>query len=103
MKIENALNLVSVRLEKADRGQLKTIYQKLNALRDEIKRGPMRKVFEACGGHGVDVPAPPMGPLFRFLQLKATISGRLVEENDDKSYKKSCAYYERAIQLAEES
>lgn len=105
MRIETKLSLLSDRLnrENLDREQLTKLLARFEVLEDEIKEGPMLKVFQACGGAGVDVPPPPSATYLQFLRLKGALFGRLVESFGDCAYNTSLDIYAKSIQLAEET
>ena len=61
------------------------------------------KVFQACGGTGIDVPTPPTAPILEYLRLIGAVYSKLVEKASDDPYVKSCKVYSQAIQIAEKS
>lgn len=105
MRIKMKLGFLSEKSmrEGLNREQLIKILERFDVLEDEIKEGPMLKVFQACGGAGVDVPPPPSSTFLQFLRMKAALKGRLVESFGDAAYNTSLDIYAESIHLAEES
>ena len=68
---------------------------------DQIRRGPMQSLFEACGGSPlVEVPVPPSGPQIRALELRAVASAAVAGRRRDAAYCRAEESYQEAIQMA---
>eukprot|EP00957_Ditylum_brightwellii_P164181 12500265-Ditylum_brightwellii.AAC.2 len=112
-----------VELRTLERKHLMSIDAELNKLRDptknksakifiamirkiqkKIQKGPMSKVYEACGGSlHVDVPPPPSKPLIRALQLMAKVHCSKIGKTNDDDYKKAVSSFEEAIAICDSS
>ena len=105
MQVKKKLSFLSnsVNREGLDEEQLRNIIVRLNVLEVEIEQGPMLKVYQACGGVGLDAPSPTYTSFILFLRLKATVFGKLVNKSGDESYIKSLGTYKHGIDLAKQT
>lgn len=72
---------------------------RLEAFEAEIELSPMLKVFQACGGAGVDAPSPPSAHFTQSLCLKGAVYGKLVEKSGNKAYTVAIDTYVQAIKV----
>jgi len=86
-----------------DAGKLEKVVDKIVRLENDLKMGPMMKVYEACAGQDVDVKPPPVDSLIKLKMLYAMYAGKLVRESRDNWYGKASKAYDEAIRLADAS
>lgn len=84
-----------------DRNKLKVVLQQLEQLGKDVRSGPMRKVFEACGGKDVHTSQPPTRPTLQLMRLRALCLAKLVEETGDTSYNDAVQVCKEAIVYAD--
>eukprot|EP00804_Cyclotella_cryptica_P021863 CCRYP_000836-RA/>CCRYP_000836-RA protein AED:0.40 eAED:0.12 QI:0/0/0/0.5/1/1/6/0/1669 len=105
MKVDIKLSLLSSSFERAglNHKALEKLLVRLEALEAEIALSPMLKVFQACGGAGVDAPTPPIAHYIESLRLKGAVYGKLVEQSGDKAYTTAMDTYTQAIKVAHDT
>ena len=102
IRIETRLRKYSsIVKDSSDEGRLKIVMENLKQIEEEIDNGPIRRVFEACGGKGVDVTLPPSGPRLQLMRLKGLCSSKLVQESCDSFYNDAMIMYEKSIKDAD--
>lgn len=76
----------------------------LEKLENQIKRSPMKAVWEASAGNSeIEVAKPPSMQHITIIELLAVAHSSKVQALDDSNYKQAVGHYERGIQLATES
>lgn len=102
MVVDKALLAISQRLEDIN-STISTI-AKLTKLESLIRKSPMNRVFEACGGvDSVEATPPPSAQLIRCLELRGALFGKIAERYDDENFVQSKAAYNAAIEVATNS
>lgn len=101
MMVNQALLILSKRVERTwdDR-----TVNKLRELEREIRKSPMRRVFEACrGAVAMDTSPPPSAPLIRCIELQGIVFCARISAYNDDNFQKARATYEEAIAIADAS
>ncbi|CAB9524124.1 expressed unknown protein [Seminavis robusta] len=76
----------------------------LNKLEDMIRKSPMNRVFQACGGSNlVESVAPPTKPLIRCFQLRALVYDHWATHFDDDNFRGAKKAYLEAMKIADGS
>ncbi len=100
MKVERSLHMIAARIESLDA----KVKKALRGIEEEIGRGPMKKVFEACGANiDVELPSPPTRPMIQLMKLMAQWDQLHIKAANDKAYVKTVGKYYKVINLCDAS
>ncbi len=100
--VETRLRRYSLTLRgELDVGKVKRLIETLEEIENDVKHGPMRKVFEACRGRGIVVTLPPARPYLELMRLRAQCFTRLVLESDDVNFNVAISVYQQSIEYAD--
>ena len=82
----------------------KQIIKQLKKREGDIRKSPMRVVFEACGGaNEVDSGTPPARQLIRCLELRGLACDQWTQQCDDANYSEAKQAYLSGIKVADAS
>jgi hypothetical protein len=84
-----------------DEAKVTRLIEFLEDLENDVKNGPIRKVFEACRGREIVVTPPPARPYLDLMRLRAQCFTRLVLESGDVNYNVATNVYQRSIDYAD--
>lgn len=80
------------------------IIKQMSKILKQIEEGPMKRVYEACGGDKqVEIFPPSPRLLLRVLELSGQSHCELVEKADDKHFKEAESNLTKAVEVADAS
>ena len=98
MSIDRSLDILS-----RETGDDRSV-AKLELILEKLQKGPMQKVYEACGGSDqLEVKPAPPGPYIRAYRLLFESYQKMIESAGDKNYCLALKFLQLAIAKATES